>query len=589
MKLRKCISRAKIHREKIVQVMSTKAKTKHILTMAAIVILLSACSPLNTDPESTSISKVTKLAGGPVSMRRITSGQYERIIGHVFGSTIELGGRFEPDVRSSGLLEVGASRVSVTPSGFEQYDLMGRNIAAQILSEKNRPILMPCLPAAVDAPDNTCAAQFLGRVGRLLYRRPLTDGELSVQVDKAAEATEVLSDFYAGLELSLASMLVSPPFLFRQEVAEPDPDYPGSMRLDGYSKAGRLSFFLWDAAPDPDLLQAAESGELHTREGLESQVERMLESPRLKDGVRAFFSDMLEFDSFKTLSKDTALYPKFTFRVVEEAAEQTLRTITHHLLFKNKDYRDLFTTPYTFLTPLLGSLYRVPVSSPDGWATHKYGSNDAQAGILTHLSFVALHSHPGRTSPTLRGKALREVLLCQKVPDPPGNVDFNIVQDTANPNFKTVRQRLDAHASEPMCVGCHKITDPLGLALENFNTIGGYRTTENGAVINTGGELDGVMFSNASGLGRAVRDNPATASCLVNRIYSYGVGRMATQSESAWLSDYIEKHFHESGYKLPQLLRIIATSDAFYRVLLSDPGAQIARARSNAQLQTVEK
>jgi hypothetical protein len=270
--------------------------------------------------------------------------------------------------------------------------------------------------------------------------------------------------------------------------------------------------------------------------------------------VRAFFSDMLEFDSFRTLSKDTTLYPKFTFRVVDDAAEQTLRTIIHHLLVENGDYRDLFTTQNTFLTPLLGSLYRVPVTSPDGWAAHEYGPNAPQAGILTHLSFVALHSHPGRTSPTLRGKALREVLLCQKVPDPPGNVDFNIVQDTANPSFKTVRQRLDAHASEPM-------------------SIGGFRATENGVAINTNGELDGVTFADAAGLGQAVHDNPATASCLVNRVYSYGVGRAVTQSEAVWLTDYVGTRFQEGGYTLPRLLRTIAMSDTFYRVLSPDAGS----------------
>ncbi len=559
-----------------------------LMSMSA-VALLSGCSPTEAPLESAAVGAGHEVAGGPVVMRRITEGQYDRIIAHVFGSTIQLGGRFEPDVRVGGLLEVGTGRVSVTPSGFEQYDLMGRNIAAQVLGEKNRPILMPCKPASIDAPDDACAAQFLSRVGRLLYRRPLTDAELTVQVQKAALATETLADFYVGLELSLASMFVLPPFLFRQEIAEPDPNHPGMMRLDGYSKAARLSFFLWDAAPDPDLLDAAANGDLHTPKGLERQVDRMLGSPRIKEGVQAFFADMLEFDSFETLSKDTTLYPKFTFRVVDDAAEQTLRTITQHLLVENGDYRDLFTTPRTFLTPLLGSLYRVPVASPDGWAPYEYRSDDVQAGILTHLSFVALHSHPGRTSPTLRGKALREVLLCQKVPDPPGNVDFNIVQDTANPDFKTVRQRLDAHASEPMCVGCHKITDPLGLALENFSTIGGFRTSENGAPIDTSGSLDGVAFADAAGLGRAVHDNPATASCLVNRIYSYGVGREPTRSEVAWLKDYVEMRFQDAGYTLPQLLRTIAMSDTFYRVVPSDQEARLIQAAGSTQLRPVEK
>jgi len=567
--------------------MSVMRTTSKVLAAGVLTAALAACSQTDTSMQS-GVSEAD-VAGGPVVMRRITEGQYERIVAQVFGNTIELGGRFEPDVRAGGLLEVGAGRVSVTPSGFEQYDLMARNIASQVLEEKNRRILLPCTPAAADAPDDACASEFLAKVGRLLYRRPLTQNELAIQVNKAAEATGALGDFYDGLELSLASMMVSPPFLFRQEIMEPDPDRRGQMRLDAYSKASRLSFFLWDAAPDPLLLQAAENGELHTKAGVQRQVDRMLASPRLKDGVRAFFADMLEFDTFETLSKDTTLYPKFTFRVVEDASEQTLRTIVNHLLTEDGDYRELFTTQRTYLTPLLGSLYRVPVATPDGWAEYHFNADDGHAGILTHLSFVALHSHPGRTSPTLRGKALREILLCQKVPDPPGNVDFNIVQDTANPNFKTARQRLDAHATEPMCVGCHKITDPLGLALENFNTIGGYRNTENGADIDTSGELDGVKFGDASGLGQAVHDNPAATSCLVNRIYAYGVGREATKSESEWLKDQVSARFQADGFKLPRLMRDIATSETFYRVLPPDSEGQMAFASGNAPMQVVEK
>ncbi|MEQ9447574.1 MAG: DUF1588 domain-containing protein, partial [Rhodospirillaceae bacterium] len=186
---------------------------------------------------------------------------------------------------------------------------------------------------------------------------------------------------------------------------------------------------------------------------------------------------------------------------------------------------------------------------------------------------VALHSHPGRTSPTLRGKALREVLLCQKVPDPPGDVDFAVVQDTAHPNFRTVRQRLDAHAAEPMCVGCHKITDPIGLALETFDTIGGYRETENGAQIDTTGELDGVSFDDAAGLGQAMHDHPGAASCLINRVYAYGVGRAPTRSEKDWLDVYLKQRFAEDGYSLPQLLKRIATSETFFRTSLPETAA----------------
>jgi hypothetical protein len=166
----------------------------------------------------------------------------------------------------------------------------------------------------------------------------------------------------------------------------------------------------------------------------------------------------------------------------------------------------------------------------------------------------------------LRGKALREILLCQKVPDPPGNVDFNFVQETNNPTFKTVRQRLGAHATEAMCTGCHKITDPIGLALEKFDTIGGHRATENGAKIDTTGELDGVAFGDAAGLGRALYANANLPACLVERLYTYGTGRKPVAGERAWLRKSLSAEFQKMGYRVPDLLRRIATSEEFYRV-----------------------
>jgi len=527
-------------------------------------IVIAGCSP-STDKSHLAGAPEVSDAGGPPVMRRLTQSQYEQVVSDIFGPTIELGGRFEPDPRENGLLAVGAGKVSVTTSGLQQYDIMARSIAAQVTGEDRRETMIACKPADAGAPDDACAQQFLSKVGRLLYRRSLTQDELSVRVANANAAAGKLGGFYEGLEMGLAGMLVAPQFIFRQETAEPDPENRGLYRLDAFSKASRLSFFLWNSAPDEQLLSAAERGELHDSEGVARQVKRMVASPRLKTGVRALFSDLLEFDKFDELSKDAEIFPKFNFIAAEDAKEQTLRTVVDHLVTQNGDYRDLFTTRKTYLTRLLGALYRVPVVSPDGWEPYEFSEEAQQAGILTHVSFVALHSHPGRTSPTLRGKALREVLLCQKVPDPPGDVDFNIVQDTENPEFKTVRQRLDAHAGEPMCVGCHKITDPMGLALENFDTIGGFRKTENGVPINTSGALDGVSFDDAAGLGRVVRDHPATTSCLVNRVFSYGVGRSPTSGEKEWLDTYIEKVFEEDGYQLPQLLRRIAISDTFFR------------------------
>jgi hypothetical protein len=545
-----------------------------LLALAAVVLPLASCSKRD-EPAS---------AGGPAVVRRLTQEQYQTIIADIFGADIKIGGRFEPDIRKSGLLAVGAADVSVTASGFEQYDSMARSAAAQIVDERHRDMLVGCKPPNAKAPYDPCARQFYATVGRLLYRRPMTSAELDAQVQVANAATTKLGGFYTGLAMGLAGMLEAPQFLFRREIAEPDPDNAGQMRLTAYSKAARLSFFLWNTTPDDPLLTAAEHGELDSRRGLAKQVDRMLASPRVAAGARAFFADMLGFDAFANLSKDITIYPKFTNAVIADAQEQTLRTITDHLLVQKADYRDLFTTRKTFMTPLLGTIYQVPVDTREGWEAHEFPAGDPRAGILTQISFVSLHSTPGRSSPTIRGKALREVLLCQKVPDPPGNVNFNLVQDTKNPQFRTARARLEAHATQATCKGCHRLIDPIGLGLETFDSAGEYRATENGAPIDASGELDGIKFADAAGLAKALHDDPATPNCLVSRLYSYASGHAPSKGEADWMN-YLNTKFAADGYRLPDLMRLIATSDAFYRVA-SDT---VAAADTNASNRNGEK
>jgi len=503
--------------------------------------------------------------GGPVVMRRLSEEQYRQSIADVFGPDIRVAGRFEPDVRKSGLLAVGAGAVTVTPSGFEQSDGRAIAIAAQVVDKDHRDKLIPCRPASAKAADDACAAQFLRHYGRLLFRHPMREARLQQRVGDANRATAVTGDFYSGLAFALAPMLYSPEFLFRMETSEPDPEHPGMARLDAFSKASRLSFLLWNTTPDDALLTAAEHGDLDTRGGLSRQVDRMLASPRLESGVRAFVSDFLGFDEFDTLAKDPVLYPAFNQRVAVDAREQVLRTAIDQLVTRDGDYRDLFTTRRTFLTRSLGPVYDVPVRSETGWEPHEFPADDPRAGLLTEVGFTALHSHPGRSSPTLRGKAIRELVLCEPVPAPPANVNFALVQDTTNPRFRTARDRLTAHRAEPTCAGCHKIMDPVGLALENFDALGAYRVAENGAPIDASGDLDGMKFTDPAGLGKAMHDNPATVSCLVGSLYRYATGRAIDRSEQPW-QKWLEQRFAADGYLVPELLRRIATSDAFFAI-----------------------
>ena len=199
--------------------------------------------------------------------------------------------------------------------------------------------------------------------------------------------------------------------------------------LDSYSYATRLSLLLWNSGPDDELIRSAESGELQTAVGRARQVDRLLASSRLETGVRAFFDDMLGFDDLASQSKDAHIYPMFSGVTLQDAREQTLRTIYDQLVSKKGDYRDLFTTRDTFISPSLAAVLQVP--APPGWSPYTSPPGSPRVGLLTQVSFLSGHAHPGRSSPTLRGKALRELLLCQTVPRPPPNVDFSIIE---NPN-----------------------------------------------------------------------------------------------------------------------------------------------------------
>ncbi len=502
------------------------------------------------------------------ALRRLTQTQYTNTIADIFGPDIQIGGRFEPDIRYEGLLELGAARASIPAAGLAQYVAMARTMAAQVMDPSRRDSFVACKPKNTAGADDTCAKQFLAETGLLLYRRPLDREELDGLVAGARTTAETLKNFYAGLETALSTMLQSPSFLFRWEVTTPAKGE--TSELDSYAKAARLSFFLWNAAPDMRLLAAAGRGELDTKRGLTKEVDRMLASTRLEAGVRAYFYDMLGLDGLQSLPKDTTLYPKYSFAAATDAEEQTLRTIADVLLTQKGDYRDIFTTRKTFLTRQLGSIYGVPVAglsqggTPDGWQPYEFPESSNRVGILGHMSFLASHSHPGRTSPTLRGKALRESIMCQKVPDPPGNVDFKVVQDVGNPVFKTVRQRLNAHTTEPMCTGCHKITDPIGLAMESFDTVGTFRANENGAQIDTTGQIDGVKFNDAAGLAKAIHDNPTTANCLVNRLSAYAFGRpMASESDRAFLKK-AQQAFAANDYRFVPLLRDVVLDEGFF-------------------------
>lgn len=517
--------------------------------------------------------------GDMVAARRLTESQYRHTVADLFGADIAVNGRFEPERREEGLLAIGAAKLSISGAGFDQYYSMARGISDQVFDPKRRAKVPACTIADPKKVEETCVAAFVKDYGYRLFRRPLTEAELAPRVAAAKKGGDAAGDHYVGMELALTSLLVAPEYLFRIERAEPDPKRRGARRLDGYTKATRLSHLIWDTTPDAELLRAAQAGELHDKAGLARQVDRMLASDKTQAGVRAFFSDMLQFEFFDTVTKDVTLYPKFSAALMEGAREQTLKTLVDQLITKNGDYRDIFTSRETFINRQLASAYQVPFVSSEDWVAYTVPAEREAAGVITQVTFLSLFSHPGRSSPTKRGVALNEVFLCEQTPLPPADVDVSIVNDTANPLLKTVRDRLLAHATDESCAGCHNLSDPLGLALERFDSLGQFRELENGQPINVSASLDGKTFSGATGLGQLMHDNPRAQRCLVRNIFAYGVGRATTDADDAYL-DQQTKAFARDGYRLPGLLRQVAVSDAFFALPVAKASRPATRTAS---------
>ena len=507
-----------------------------------------------------------------ITFVRLTAEQYRNSIRDIFGDSIEItGNAIAAGVREAGLMAVGGRRLTLSSSEVESYEVLALDVASQVMSPSRRNTLIPCRPENENVFDGDCAREFISTVGFHLFRRPLSEYEIGSYSAMASKATESLGGFYIGLQAALVGMMVSPDFLFRIERSVPSQETPGIRRLDAWSRASRLSFFLWNTTPSPALLQAVQSGELMFEAGLDEQVQQMIASPRIEDGLRAFFSDMLAFDRFDTLDIDTTLYPKFTKNVEDEAREQTLRTIADHLLEQDVDYRDLFDSRKTFLTPALAALYGVPISIRQEmgglvpWVPYEYPEDHIRVGLLGQATFLSLFSHPGASSPTLRGKAVREHLLCQTIPPPPGDVDFSLVRDTDNPEFRTARDRLTEHRNNPTCAGCHTLMDPIGLALEIFDASGVFRNMENGALIDTSGQWLGQGYSDARELTLMLKKDPTLTSCLVQRAYNYGTAREPTPSEVQWLNS-THSQLRQEGVYWRELLQRISENPDFYTV-----------------------
>ncbi|MCA9660553.1 MAG: DUF1592 domain-containing protein [Myxococcales bacterium] len=499
---------------------------------------------------------------GPPTLPRLTAAQYNNALRDVLGAPLPTPS-LEPDTNPYLFFNIGAASTTVSEVGVQRYEEAAEAISKAVFGDAaRREALVGCVP---EAADDACAEAFVTTFGRRLMRRPLSAEERGRWLAFAAELAD--GDPWEGLRMAVAGMLQSPHFLYRVELGEaaPTEDDPTRRRYTGWEIATRLSFLLWNTTPDDQLLDAAEAGLLDTEEGIRVEAERLLEDPRARAAIQAFFAQYLDLGRLDQVERDSELYPLYTPSLAEAMRTEVELLVDDFVHREEADVRGLFTTRRTFVNEDLAKIYGVEAkgASPITFVPVELPEDGPRAGILTLGAFLMMNAHATETSPTLRGKYVRERVLCEEVPAPPGDVDTNIPEPDGEAH--TLRERLEQHRADPACAGCHAFIDPPGFLFEHFDSIGNYRDLDNGYPIDASGELDGAPLAGARDLADALADDKRVARCMVTQLYRNTAGRLELPGERPGIKA-VEDEFAASGYRYRELLLAFVTSEAFRTV-----------------------
>ncbi len=489
--------------------------------------------------------------GEPV-MPRLTATQYRNTLTDVFGEDLPRT-PVEPDTNPYLFYSIGAATTEVSETGVEQYAEAAFLVAEAVFADPaRRARVLTCEPA-----DEACLDAYVRGLGRRLFRRPLGEDEVAQWLAVARDTAG--DDPLVGAESVLAGMLQSPAFLYRAEVGEPA---GATNRYTSWEMAARLAFLLTDAAPDDALLDAAARGELLDDASLEAHARRLLETPRAREAVQAFFAQYFDLGGLRDVDLDPAQYPGFSPGLLR-AMETEVRLLVDDVVFRRGgDVRTLFSAPRAYVNRDLAALYGVdaPGATATAFVPVEFGPETPRAGLLTLGAFLTMNAHRTETSPTLRGKFVRERVLCQEVPPPPPDVDLNLERRADSP--PTLRERLEEHRSNPTCAGCHAFIDPPGFLFEHYDSMGRYRETAEGHPIDSSGDLDGLPLTDALDLADVIADDDRVGKCIARQLFRYASGRLEARAERPALKA-LERAFAESGYDFRALLVALVLSDAF--------------------------
>ncbi len=427
-------------------------------------------------------------------------------------------------LRQYGLVGIGLRIDDVDQPGVGSITLVGPYNPRGPVDTPSRHRILVCKPTSTNQ-EEVCAKKIFSTLARRAYRRPVSEQDVDALVSIYREG-RATGSFETGVEMGLQRLLISPEFLFRVE-RDPRDAAPGTAyRVSDLELASRLSFFLWSSIPDDDLLGLAVQGKLKEPQVLEEQVRRMLSDSRSKALVSNFAGQWLHFRNVRTWLPDPEEYSDFDENL-REAFLQEMTLFVDSTIREDRSVLDLLRADYTFLNERLAQHYGIP---------NIYGShfrrvtlsNEERKGLLGKGSILMVTSYPNRTSPTLRGKWLLENLLGTPPPPPPPNVP-SLMDRSEDGKILSMREQMEKHRANPACAVCHKNMDPLGFALENFDAIGKWRTTngpENTPVDASAALPDGTKFNGPAELRNVLLSKPEQfANTVTERLLTYALGR----------------------------------------------------------------
>ena len=447
----------------------------------------------------------------------------------------------------------------------------------------SRSRIFTCRPTAPDEA-RPCASRILTRLGREAYRRTLSDPEvedlLSFFDDGARDG-----GFEVGVRTALEALLASPHFVLRLEREPAGPEAVATergYRLSDVDIASRLSFFLWGTPPDDELQGLADEG-LLTPEELDRQALRLLADPRAGALGRRFAAQWFRLQDMDKVRPDPNFFPNFDENLATGMRRET-EMFFANLVSEDRSLFDLFQADYTFANERLARHYGFPGVAGREFRRVRY-PDDTRRGILGHGSVLVLTSLANRTSPVLRGKWVMEVLLGTPPPPPPPDIPaLEDIEEVNEGRRLTTRERLEMHAANPSCNSCHRLIDPIGLALDNFDVTGKWRLRENGGPLDTLGDFyDGTPVSSPAELVDALVARPIPlARTFTENLLAFAIGRPVEAFDQPTIRT-IARDAEANDYRMASFIMGVVRSDAFQRKRATHDPTQTTAAPENSK------